>query len=168
MLTNIYFLLPEIFLTITSVILLGYGVVLVKFDKKRSQINKLTNLTSLSFFFAGLLLIDQLGYSDKISISNGLLISDQSIVFIKLILVLTSGIILLLPNKLKDFEFSQLVLLSLLGMMILISSNDLIMIYLGIELMSLSFYVLASINRDTQHSTEAGINYFLLGALCAG
>jgi len=168
MLTNIYFLLPEIFLTITSVILLGYGVVLVKFDKKRSQINKLTNLTSLSFFFAGLLLIDQLGYSDKISISNGLLISDQSIVFIKLILVLTSGIILLLPNKLKDFEFSQLVLLSLLGMMILISSNDLIMIYLGIELMSLSFYVLASINRDTQHSTEAGIKYFLLGALSSG
>ena len=104
MLTNIYFLLPEIFLTITSVILLGYGVVLVKFDKKRSQINKLTNLTSLSFFFAGLLLIDQLGYSDKISISNGLLISDQSIVFIKLILVLTSGIILLLPNKLKMSE----------------------------------------------------------------
>jgi len=53
-------------------------------------------------------------------------------------------------------------------MMILISSNDLIMIYLGIELMSLSFYVLASISRDTQHSTEAGIKYFLLGALSSG
>jgi NADH-quinone oxidoreductase subunit N len=53
-------------------------------------------------------------------------------------------------------------------MMILISSNDLIMLYLGVELMSLSFYVLASINRDTQHSTEAGIKYFLLGALSSG
>lgn len=168
MLTNISFLLPEIFLTGVSVLLLGYGAILVKIGKKRSQYRKITNLTSLSFLFAGFLLLDQIEITEKVTISNGLLISDQSIVLIKIILVFTSAIILLLPNNLKDYEFSQLVLLSLVGMMILISSNDLVMIYLGVELMSLSFYVLASINRDTQHSTEAGIKYFLLGALSSG
>jgi NADH-quinone oxidoreductase subunit N len=52
--------------------------------------------------------------------------------------------------------------------MLLISSNDLIMLYLAVELLSLSFYVLASIKRDSQHSTEAGLKYFLLGALSSG
>lgn len=168
MLTNIIFILPEIFLSIVSVLLLGYGVILIKFQQKWSQLYKITNLTALSFLFTAALLVSQLFIQDRVSICNGLLISDQFIVFIKLILVLTSAIIIILPNKIKEYEFSQLVLLSLIGMMILISSNDLIMLYLGVELMSLSFYVLASINRDTQHSTEAGIKYFLLGALSSG
>ena len=168
MLLNIDYLLPEIFLSIVSVLLIGYGVVLSRIGSKLSQLKKMTNLTSFSFLLTALLLLDQISISGRVEISNGLLVTDQSIVFIKLILVISSAIILILPNQLKDYEFSQLVLLSLLGMMILISSNDLIMMYLGIELMSLSFYVLASINRNTQHSTEAGIKYFLLGALSSG
>jgi NADH-quinone oxidoreductase subunit N len=53
-------------------------------------------------------------------------------------------------------------------MMLLISSNDLIMLYLAVELLSLAFYVLAGIKRDSQHSTEAALKYFLLGALSSG
>jgi NADH-quinone oxidoreductase subunit N len=71
-------------------------------------------------------------------------------------------------DKILDYEFSQLVLLSTLGMMLLISSNDLIMLYLAVELLSLAFYVLAAIKRESQHSTEAALKYFLLGALSSG
>src|SRR4051812_14880786 len=66
------------------------------------------------------------------------------------------------------FEYSILVLLSTLGMMVLISARDLIMLYLGLELMSLALYVVAASNRDNARSTEAGLKYFVLGALSSG
>jgi len=106
--------------------------------------------------------------NETIYISNGLLIMNDSTILVKITLLISSAILLVLPNKMTDYEFSQLVLLSVLGMMILVSANDMIVIYLGIELMSLSFYVLAAINKNSQHSTEAGIKYFLLGALSSG
>ena len=59
-------------------------------------------------------------------------------------------------------------LLSTLGMMVLISAGDLIMLYLGLELMSLALYVVAASNRDNAKSTEAGLKYFVLGALSSG
>ncbi len=66
------------------------------------------------------------------------------------------------------FEYSVLILLSTTGMMMLISANDLIALYLGLELMSLSLYVVAAINRNSVRSTEAGLKYFVLGALSSG
>jgi NADH-quinone oxidoreductase subunit N len=89
-------------------------------------------------------------------------------------LVFSSALILLLglkstvDDQILDYEFSQLVVLSTLGMMFLVGSGDFIMMYLAIELLSLSFYVLASLKRHSQHSTEAGLKYFLLGALASG
>src|SRR3989440_12901610 len=71
------------------------------------------------------------------------------------------------PSR-RIFEFSILVLLSTLGMMVLISAGDLIMLYLGLELMSLALYVVAASNRDNVRSTEAGLKYFVLGALSSG
>jgi NADH-quinone oxidoreductase subunit N len=71
-------------------------------------------------------------------------------------------------KKLVVFEYTQLILLSTLGMLLLISSKDLISLYLSIELISLSLYILASLKRDGQFSTEAGIKYFLLGAVASG
>src|ERR1700761_2926380 len=68
----------------------------------------------------------------------------------------------------RIFEFSILVLLSTLGMMVLISAGDLIMLYLGLELMSLALYEVAASNRDNVKSTEAGLKYFVLGALSSG
>jgi NADH-quinone oxidoreductase subunit N len=68
----------------------------------------------------------------------------------------------------QRFEYSILILLSTTGMMMLISANDLIALYLGLELMSLSLYVVAAINRDSVRSTEAGLKYFVLGALSSG
>ena len=71
-------------------------------------------------------------------------------------------------NSRKMFEFAVLVLLSTVGMMILISAGDLIALYLGLELMSLALYVVAASHRDNAKSTEAGLKYFVLGALSSG
>jgi NADH-quinone oxidoreductase subunit N len=68
----------------------------------------------------------------------------------------------------EKFEYAVLVLLSTLGMMLLVSAADLIALYLGLELMSLCLYVLAAIQRDSARSTEAGLKYFVLGALSSG
>ena len=66
------------------------------------------------------------------------------------------------------FEFPVLMLFATLGMMLMISANDLISLYLGLELQSLALYVLAAFQRDSLRSTEAGLKYFVLGALSSG
>jgi NADH-quinone oxidoreductase subunit N len=110
----------------------------------------------------------------SVSISLDLLSCTEYILLIKIVLVFSSALIILLGNestykdKMYDFEYSQLILLSTLGMMFVIGSSDLLMLYLGIELLSLSLYVLAAIKRNREHSTEAGLKYFLLGALSSG
>ncbi len=71
-------------------------------------------------------------------------------------------------EKQERFEYSILILLSATGMLMLISAADLIALYLGLELMSLSLYVVAAFNRDSVRSTEAGLKYFVLGALSSG
>ena len=71
-------------------------------------------------------------------------------------------------EKQKTFEYSVLILLSTTGMGMLISATDLIALYLGLELMSLALYVVAASNRDSVKSTEAGLKYFVLGALSSG
>jgi NADH-quinone oxidoreductase subunit N len=74
----------------------------------------------------------------------------------------------LAAERQQRFEYSVLILLSTTGMMMLISAADLIALYLGLELMSLALYVVAAINRDSVRSTEAGLKYFVLGALSSG
>src|SRR6202022_1561247 len=71
-------------------------------------------------------------------------------------------------EKQRRFEYSILILLSTTGMMMLISGADLIALYLGLELMSLALYVVAAIDRESMASTEAGLKYFVLGALSSG
>ena len=176
MLTNFYWILPEVFIACGSTLLLGYGVVLVKFGSRVVSLQKLHWLVVLVLLISALLLIEQLGFSgpSNLLICNGYLASSEYITGIKLVLVLSSALILVLSmesiiaDSILDYEFSMLILLSTLGMMLLISSNDLIMLYLAVELLSLSFYVLAGIKRDSQHSTEAALKYFLLGALSSG
>ena len=166
MLNNIYYLLPELFLGTMSVTLIGIGCILTKFSGKISQIKKFNYLTAFTFVLAALMLTSM--GSESVLICNDLLIVTNNIVIVKFILLLTSSIVLILPNDMDSFEFSQLLLLATLGMMLLVSSNDLITLYLSIELLSLSLYVLATIRKNSQHSTEAGLKYFLLGALTSG
>jgi NADH-quinone oxidoreductase subunit N len=110
----------------------------------------------------------------KLTTFNGSFIVDDFARFLKILALIGSGATLILSTEFladpsrRIFEYSILVLLSTLGMMILISAGDLIVLYLGLELMSLALYVVAASNRDDAKSTEAGLKYFVLGALSSG
>ncbi len=110
----------------------------------------------------------------KLTTFGGSFIVDDFARFLKVLAIIGSAATLILsaeflsdPSR-RIFEYSILVLLSTLGMMVLISAGDLIMLYLGLELMSLALYVVAASNRDNAKSTEAGLKYFVLGALSSG
>src|SRR5579871_3665196 len=110
----------------------------------------------------------------KLTTFGGGFIVDDFARFLKILALIGSAVTLVLSTEfLSDpsrriFEYSVLVLLSTLGMMVLISAGDLIALYLGLELMSLALYVVAASNRDNVKSTEAGLKYFVLGALSSG
>jgi NADH-quinone oxidoreductase subunit N len=110
----------------------------------------------------------------KLTTFGGSFIVDDFARFLKVLALIGSVATLVLSREyLSDpsrriFEYSVLVLLSTLGMMVLISAGDLILLYLGLELMSLALYVVAASHRDNAKSTEAGLKYFVLGALSSG
>src|SRR6202453_2031517 len=110
----------------------------------------------------------------KLTTFGGSFIVDEFARFLKILALIGSAATLILATEFladpsrRIFEYSILVLLSTLGMMLLISAGDLIMLYLGLELMSLALYVVAASNRDNAKSTEAGLKYFVLGALSSG
>ncbi|MBT8471020.1 MAG: NADH-quinone oxidoreductase subunit NuoN [Marinicaulis sp.] len=91
--------------------------------------------------------------------------------FVKAVLYITAGFAIMMSHRYFQgddnwrFEYPILILLSVFGMSLMVSANDLIALYMGIETQSLALYVLASINRDSRRSTEAGLKYFVLGAL---
>src|ERR1700740_3237624 len=105
---------------------------------------------------------------------GGSFIVDDFARYLKILALIGSATTLVLSTEFlsnpsgRIFEYAVLVLLSTLGMMVLISAGDLISLYLGLELMSLSLYVVATSNRDNAKSTEAGLKYFVLGALSSG
>jgi NADH-quinone oxidoreductase subunit N len=110
----------------------------------------------------------------KLTTFGGSFIVDDFARFLKVLALIGSAATLILSTEFlsnpssRIFEYAILVLLASLGMMVLISAGDLIMLYLGLELMSLSLYVVAAFNRDNAKSTEAGLKYFVLGALSSG
>jgi NADH-quinone oxidoreductase subunit N len=110
----------------------------------------------------------------RYTLFGGSFIVDDYARFLKLLTLAGSAGALVLSldfltkEKLQKFEYGTLFLLSTLGMLMLISAGDLIALYLGLELMSLALYVVAASNRDNAKSTEAGLKYFVLGALSSG
>src|ERR1700748_3577543 len=112
--------------------------------------------------------------SGKLTTFGGSFIVDSFARFLKIVALIGSAVTLILSAEFladtsrRIFEYPILVVLSTLGMMVLISAGDLIMLYLGLELMSLALYVVAASNRDNLKSTEAGLKYFVLGALSSG
>ena len=109
----------------------------------------------------------------KLTTFGGSFIVDDYARFLKILALIGSAAALILSrgylaNDVKIFEYAILIMLSTVGMMVLISAADLIMLYLGLELMSLALYVVAASHRDDAKSTEAGLKYFVLGALSSG
>jgi len=111
---------------------------------------------------------------ERLTTFGGSFVVDSFARFLKILALVGSAATLILSAEFladasrRIFEYAILVLLSTLGMMVLISAADLIMLYLGLELMSLALYVVAASNRDNVKSTEAGLKYFVLGALSSG
>jgi NADH-quinone oxidoreductase subunit N len=105
---------------------------------------------------------------------DGAFVNDGFARFSKVIILFSAAIILLMSqdymkrNKLLKFEFPILISLSVVGMMMMVSAGDLMALYMGLELQSLALYVIAAFRRDSAKSTEAGLKYFVLGALSSG
>jgi NADH-quinone oxidoreductase subunit N len=110
---------------------------------------------------------------------HGMVIADSFSTFCRLTILVASGLGVLVSmdfnqhpetghQKLARFEYPVLILFATVGMMIMVSSNNLMTMYMGVELQSLSIYVLAAFARDTTRSSEAGLKYFVLGALASG
>ncbi len=112
--------------------------------------------------------------SATVTAFNGSFIADDFSRFMKVVTLLGSAATLALAiddmngARSKGYEFAILILLSSLGMLLMISANDLIALYVGLELSSLALYVLAAIDRDNAKASEAGLKYFVLGALSSG
>ncbi|CAA0092321.1 NADH-quinone oxidoreductase subunit N [Starkeya nomas] len=158
--------LPELLLAVSAILLLLFGAIVG--PKSTDTVNGLT----LAALFAALVLVI-LGPSQA-TLFGGAFQVDEYGRFLKVLALLGAGGTLAMSvdwlkvEKQSRFEFAILVLLSTLGMMMLISAGDLIALYMGLELMSLALYVIAANNRDSVRSTEAGLKYFVLGALSSG
>ena len=163
---TIVYILPELFLSIAIMFLLMLGV----FIKKSFKLVNL--LTILSLIFAIALVLNQ--PNEIIKIFNESYIIDKLSIFMKVLTLLFCIFVLLLSkdyiknNSIDKIEYPIIILASTLGMILMISSYDLIIFYLGLELQSLCLYILASFKRDDERSTEAGLKYFVLSALASG
>ena len=165
--TNINLVLPEIFISLALMFFLIIGVF------KKNSSNLIYNLSILSLIIL-LALIVNLTSINETSLFNESYKIDELSTFMK-ILTIFSGIFVMLTSskylkltKIFKIEYPVLILCSILGMMVMISSNDLIVFYMGLELQSLSLYILASFNRDNVLSSESGVKYFVLSALSSG
>ena len=166
MINNLNIMFPEIFLSLSIFSILMIGVFV-----KRS-FNLIFNLTSLIIIITISIIFTN--PNDKENIFLDSFTRDSFSNYFKILILLSSLFVLnsskkfIIDNKLDKFEYPIIVLLSILGMFFMVSANDLILFYLGLELQSLSLYILASIDRDNLRSTESGIKYFVLSALSSG
>jgi NADH-quinone oxidoreductase subunit N len=120
------------------------------------------------------LVIAQLSGGERRLGFYGMFVTDAFALFMKTLVLIGSAVTILMGMRYNEdqgiarFEFPVLVLLATAGMMVMISANDLITLYVGLELQNLALYVVASFNRDSVRSSEAGLKYFVLGALSSG
>ena len=154
--------LPEIVLAVSGLVILAAGVL-----PKRDTFFPSSMAVVGALLLAGVLVLGQ----EEGTAFGGQYISDG---FMKLLVLLGGALGLLLAldwnerEGLDRFEFPVLVLYATLGGMVMVSANDLMATYLGLELLSLPLYVIAAFNRDDTRSSEAGLKYFVLGALASG
>jgi NADH-quinone oxidoreductase subunit N len=155
----------EVFLLLSVFVLLMIGA----FQGERSR-----NLITILSLFAVLIsfwMVTTLGDQNAMAI-NGMFKTNSFIVFVKGLFLISGAFCLILfvgnskyNNKIKQFELPILMLLSLLGMMVMVSAGDFMSFYMGLELQSLTIYVLTASSRKNIKSSEAGLKYFILGAL---
>ncbi len=163
---NINSILPEIILSLSIFLIIIFGVFI------KNSYGLVTKISYIILTALILLILNSFYQPDKLFMGSYVINSFTN--FFKILILLSTLFVILITQeyikdkKLNFFEYPLLILLSILGMFIMISSNDLILFYLGLEMQSLSLYILASIDRDNLRSSEAGIKYFILSALSSG
>jgi len=167
MLQTISLFAPQLLLAVTASLLLGFGV---SKDKDRSILVRYIAVGLLVLFaFIGLILGQPSGEAFK-----GALLVNNFSHYVNMFLGLSAAAALMFSKsyfqteKLDRYEYSVLVLYAVLGMSIMVSANSLLSLYIGIELQSLALYVMAAFNRDSLRASEAGLKYFVLGAISSG
>ena len=164
---NLNLISPEIFISLSIMFLLILGVF------KKNSSNIIYNFSIISLLIVMVLIFNN-PFNIKITLFTESYVIDYLSSFMKVITLLGGVFVLIISSrylrlfKMLQIEYPILILSSILGMMVMISSNDLIVFYIGLELQSLSLYVLASFNRDQLKSSEAGLKYFVLSALSSG
>ena len=166
--TNLALVFPEIFLSLSIMFLLILGV----FKKNSSKL--IQNISLIILLVTSVITLNEtLGIQETLLFNSSVVI-DYLSSFMKIVTLLAAFLVLVISSnylktlKIFKIEYPILILSSVLGMMIMISSNDLIVFYMGLELQSLALYVLASFNRENLLSTESGLKYFVLSALSSG
>ncbi len=160
--------LPELVLAIYAMGALMFAVYTGK-DRMASMLIWVTAL--VMFALGGWIAVQPAGVQTAF---HGAFVEDAFSRFAKVLMLWASGLVLLLSqdylsrNDMLKFEFPILISLAVLGMMMMVSAGDLMSLYMGLELQSLSLYVIAAFRRDSLRSTEAGLKYFVLGALSSG
>lgn len=167
---DINLVFPEIFLSLWLLVFIPLGVYSGGDKETRQSYFTIFSIIGL----LGTLLIILMGDYKAARGFYDLIVNDRLIVFLKSLVILAGVLVLIISEKYRTlkklylFEYPVLILFSILGMLVMLSSNDFITLYLGLELQSLSLYVLAAIKKDSLKSSEAGLKYFILGALASG
>lgn len=163
---NLVLATPELLLGIGAMVLLMVGVFMGE-----TSTRIVTGLSVALIVLAGIWLIWSPGEGEAF---HGAFVMDPFARLMKILVLIGSGVAIAMSvgfarlENFDRFEYPILVVLATLGMLLMVSANDLIALYLGLELQALSLYVVAAINRDSLRSTEAGLKYFVLGALSSG
>jgi len=166
--SDIAILLPEIVLSVFAML----GLIAAVYTSKDGMAPVLVWLTAALLALMGLY-IGLTGEGSQVAF-DGMFISDGFSRFAKVVILLSAAAILLIGkdfmirDDLLRFEYPMLIVLASVGMMVMVSAGDLMTLYMGLELQSLSLYVVAAMRRDSVRSTEAGLKYFVLGALSSG
>ena len=167
-LPNFYPAHPEILLACAAMAYMMIGV----FVREERAMGIVHYLSLAALIVVGIAVLPMRG--QELVAFNGQFVSDDFTVFMKILILLGTFLSLIMSQSylkredMKRFEYPVLMLFATVGMMMMVSANDLIALYLGLELQSLSLYVLAAFKRDTTRSSEAGLKYFVLGALSSG
>ena len=158
------FVIPEIFLAICAIVILF----ITPFLKKNSYLT-ISYLSLFVILLSQFLILKDIFYSEVIF--NGFFVVDSFGSFLKSLILIGAGLIFYFyltvnnPKSLKRPEFAIILLISIVGMLLMISSNDLLSLFMSMELQSLSLYILVSFSRDDFTSSEAGVKYFIIGSL---
>ncbi|NBX03272.1 MAG: NADH-quinone oxidoreductase subunit NuoN [Alphaproteobacteria bacterium] len=166
--TSLQAIVPELYLGSMAILLLMVAVY-----KSKAIGNDILSCAFIAFVLTALFFCQNLG-GNYTSYFNGMFATDSFIVLAKLLITISAALVLLVSSSWlkeeggKPSEFLVLMMLSTLGMLLMVSANDLLTLYMALEMSSLALYVLAAFNRDNAKSSEAGLKYFVLGSLASG